>query len=257
MPRVKPNRLGRACLLAAALSLPLLLAIVAGAAAKGFSADLRVVGTGGRTLAEKTVTTGATSVKTSAKATCFGAGTGGSGKSVTLKANTAMGLLGRASKTTAALAPLSISDHFDFGLALCGIGHSIAKGETSWYLKINHKSQSVGGDQAIIRPGDEVLWALAKTSAPSFKYPEELVLTAPNRTKGGQAITVRVFSYDEKGKRKPAAGAKVSGASGPTNAQGKATVTLNAPRRLSATKSGFIPSARVPVCIGRKCPAGS
>lgn len=257
MPRLNPNRLGRACLLVTALSLSLLLALVAGAAAKGFQAKLRVVGSGGRTLAEKTVTTGATSVKTSPKATCFGAGTGGSGKAVALKANTAMGLLARGARTTGALKPLSISDSFDFGLALCGIGGSVAKGSSSWYLKINHKAQAVSGDAAVIRPGDEVLWALAKTTAPSYKYPEELVVTAPHSVKKGQSFAARVFSYDEKGKRKPVAGARLTGASGPTDAQGKTMVTLNGPRRLAATKSGLIPSAKVAVCIGRKCPAGS
>src|SRR4051794_406366 len=199
MPSVISNRLGRACLLAAALSVPLLLVCVVGASAKGFSAQLRVVGTGGRTLAEKSVSTGSVSVKTSSKATCFGAGTGGSGKSVTLKANTAMGLLGRGAQSTGALRPLSISDHFDFGPALCGVGGSVAKGSASWYLKINHRAQSVSGDAAKIRPGDEVLWVLAKTSAPAYKYPEELVVSAPHSVRAGQTATVRVFSYDEKG----------------------------------------------------------
>jgi hypothetical protein len=253
MPRLIPNRLGAACALALLLSL----SIVASAAAKGFSADLRVVGNGGKLLTEKTVATATTAVKTSPKATCFGAGSGGSGKSVSIAANTAMGLLAHAAKTTKALDPLLISDHFDFGLALCGIGGNVARNEASWYLKINHRSQSVGGDQAKIHPGDEVLWALEKTSAPDFKYPNELSLVAPRTATAGMAFTVRVFSYDEKGKRAPLAGAKVTGASALTGADGATTVTLAKPSRLSATKSGEIPSARVAVCVGSKCPAGS
>ena len=51
-----------------------------------------------------------------------------------------MGLLASGAKTIPALRPLLISDAFDFGLALCGIGSSVAKGKASWYLKINHKS---------------------------------------------------------------------------------------------------------------------
>jgi hypothetical protein len=253
MPRLIPNRLGAACALALLLSL----SIVASAAAKGFSADLRVVGNGGKLLSEKTVAAGTTAVKTSPKATCFGAGSGGSGKSVSIAGNTAMGLLARAATTTKALDPLLISDHFDFGLALCGIGGNVARNEASWYLKINHKSQSVGGDQAKIHPGDEVLWALEKTSAPDFKYPNELSLVAPATAKAGMAFKVRVFSYDEKGKRAPLAGAKVTGASAVTGADGSTTVTLAKPSRLGATKSGEIPSARVAVCVGGKCPAGS
>jgi hypothetical protein len=230
--------------------------MVASAAATGFSAQLRVIGNGGKVLTEKTVATGTVSVKSSPKAECFGKGTGGSGKSVSIAGNTAMGLLAKASKSTGSLNPLLISDHFDFGLALCGIGGNVAKNEASWYLKINHKSLLVGGDQAKIRPGDEVLWALEKSSAPDFKYPDELVLVAPATAKAGKAFKVRVFSYDEKGKRTPVAGAKVSGVAGLTGADGSAMVTLSKPRRLGATKSGEIPSARVAVCVGGKCPAG-
>ena len=246
MPRITPFRLAAAC----ALAISLTLAFAAGAMAKGFSADLRVVGAGGKVLAEKTVATATTSVKTSPKADCFGAGSGGSGKSVSIKGNTAMGLLAHAAKTTPSLSPLLISDHFDFGLALCGVGSSVVKGKASWYLKINHKSLEVGGDSATIEPGDEVLWDLA----PSFPYPDELALEAPNSAKAGQAFKVKVVAYDEKGKAKPVSGAKVTGASAPTDAGGHTMVTLMKPARLIARGGGDIPSAREPVCVGGKCP---
>lgn len=250
MPRITPSRLGAACALAITLSM----ALAAGASAAGFKAELRVVGSGSKVLAEKPVATATTTVKTDPKAECFGKGSGGSGDPVTIKGNTAMGLLARASKFTPALSPLSISDSFDFGLALCGVGRSIAKGSSSWYLKINHKSLSVGGDVAKIHPGDEVLYALVKTEAPSYKYPEELVLTVPYAASAGTPFMVRVLSYDEKGKSKPAAGVKVTGASAPTGANGTTTVTLSKPAKLIATAAGEIPSAREPVCIGGKCP---
>jgi hypothetical protein len=246
MPRSTPFRLAAACTLALSMTL----AFAAGASAAGFKAELRVVGAGGKVLAEKPVATATTKVKTSPKAECFGKGSGGSGDPVTIKGNTAMGLLAAASKSTSALSPLLISDHFDFGLALCGIGSSVAKGKASWYLKINHKSLSVGGDAAVIHPGDEVLWDLA----PSFPYPGELVLEGPNKAQAGKPFKVRVFSYDEKGKSKPAAGVKVTGASAPTGADGRTSVTLTKPARLIARAAGEIPSAREPVCIGSKCP---
>jgi hypothetical protein len=250
MPRFTPFRLAAVC----ALALSLTFAFTAVAAAKGLMADLRVVGSGGKVLAEKTVPSANVSVKTSSKATCFGPGTGGSGDSVDLKANTAMGLLASGAKMIPALRPLSISDHFDFGLALCGIGSSVAKGGSSWYLKINHKSLQVGGEVAKIKAGDEVLWALASTEAPDYKYPEELVLTAPGSAKSGSSFTVRVWAYDEKGKKTPQAGAKVTGASMPTGGDGRTTVTLSKPAKLSAAATGEIPSAKVAVCIGGKCP---
>ncbi len=234
MPRLIPFRLAAACALALALSLTM----AAGALAKG-SANLRVVGSGGKVLAEATLSTATTSVKTSSKATCFGAGTGGSGKAVSIAGNTAMGLLAHASQSTGSLRPLLISDHFDFGLALCGVGTSVAKGKASWYLKINHKAPSVGGDKAKIKAGDEVLWDLA----PSYPYPNELALVAPESATAGLPFTVRVFSYDEKGKRKPVAGATVTGAAGPTGPDGSATVTLSAPSLLSASHGKEIPAA--------------
>jgi len=250
MPRITPFRLAAVC----ALALSLTFSFAALAAAKGPLAELRVVGTGGKVLAEKPVPMLGTSVKTSPKAECFGKGSGGSGDDVQLKGNTAMGLLASGAKTTAALRPLLISDHFDFGLALCGIGGSVAKGSSSWYLKINHESLEVGGEVAKIKPGDEVLWALVKTEAPDFAYPDELVLSAPNAVKAGMSFTVRVMAYDGKGKAKPQAGAKVTGAAQPTGADGRTTVTLGKPAKLIARASGEIPSAREPVCVGGKCP---
>lgn len=246
MPRSTSNRLAAACALVIALSL----AIVPAALAKGFKVDLRVVGKGGKVLAEKTVRTETAKVKTSHKAVCFGKGSGGSGRKVAIKGNTAMGVLAHAAQGTKSLRPLLISDHFDFGLALCGVGGSVASGNGSWYLKIDHKSQSVGGDQAKAKPGQEVLWDLA----PSYPYPDELVLKAPKRVSRGMPFNVRVFSVDEKGKRKPAAGVKILGAAGVTGDDGRAKVTLKGPRRLGAHKGGEIPAARVPVCVGRKCP---
>ncbi len=250
MPRITPIRLAAACALALAISIP----FAATASAKGFAAQLRVVGAGGKVLAEKTITTATTTVKTSPQATCLGAGTGGSGDKVTLKGNTAMGLLARGAATTGSLSPLLISDHFDFGLSVCGIGSSVAKGSSSWYLKVNHKSSQVSGDAATIHAGDEVLYDLAVTEAPSYKYPDELALSAPAKAQAGQSFTVRAWSYDEKGKRSPAAGVKVTGASAPTGSDGKATVTLSKPAKLAATAKGEIPSAKVAVCVGGKCP---
>ncbi|HEU5064074.1 MAG TPA: hypothetical protein VFT79_13125 [Solirubrobacterales bacterium] len=250
MPRIIPFRLAAVC----ALALSLTVVFAASAVAKGLQADLRVVGTGGKVLAEKTLASPNVSVKTSPKATCFGPGSGGSGDTVQVKGNTGLGLLANGAKTTPALRPLLISDSFDFGLALCGVGSSVARGSSSWYLKINHKSLEVSGDMAKIKAGDEVLYALVKTEAPDFAYPDELVLSAPASAKAGMPFTVRVWAYDGKGKRTPQAGAKVTGAAEPTGADGRTTVTLSKPRKLSASAGGTIPSAREAVCIGGKCP---
>jgi len=248
MPRFISFRLAVVCALALVLSL----SIAASAFAKGVSADLRVVGKGGKVLSEQTLSTGTTKIKTSKSAKCFGAENAGSGRSVTVKGATAMGLLAQASKSTAALRPLLITDAFDFGLGICGIGGNVVSGKASWYLKVNHKGATVGGDALKLKPGDEVLWDLA----PSYPYPNELALEAPDSALPGQPFQVTVVSYDEKGKRKPVSGATVTGASGPTDASGKATVTLSAPAALVATHGKDIPSPAEAVCIGIVCPAG-
>ncbi len=251
MPRITSVRLAAACALVVALSLT----IAGSAIAKG-SADLRVVGKGNKILTEKTVATANGSVKTSPKATCFGPDSGGSGKAVALKGDTALGLLAKGAKGTPALNPLLVSDSFDFGLAICGVGQSVAKGGTSWYLKINHKGAMVSADAAKIKAGDEVLFALAASDPKTFAYPEELSLVAPAKAQAGKAFTVTAYSYDDKGKRKPAAGVKVSGAAGVTDSAGRVIVTLSKPRLLLATKGDLFPD-RAAVCLGGKCPAGS
>ncbi len=249
MPRLISFRL-----VVCALALILSLSLTAGAVAKGVSAELRVVGKGGKVLTEQTLSTGTTTIRTSPKSTCFGVGTGGSGKSVTVKGATALGLLAQAAKSTAALRPLLITDAFAFGLGICGVGGNVVSGKASWYLKVDHRGATVGGDAVKLKPGDEVLWSLA----PSYPYPNELALVAPDVALGGVPFEVQVFSYDEKGKRKPVAGASVTGASAPTDVYGKATVTLTQSATLQARHGKDIPSPLEAVCIGIVCPqAGS
>lgn len=245
MPTLIPFRLVAAC----ALAFVLALSATAAAVAK-VPASVRVVG-GGKILAEKTLKTGTTAVPTSPKADCFGAGTGGSGDAVTVNGATALGLLAQAAKSTPSLRPLLITDAFDFGLGLCGIGGSEATMKLSWYLKVNHENPELGGEAVKLRAGDEVLWALA-----GFPYPDELALEAPDRVRPGMPFTVRAFSYDDKGKRKPAAGVKVTGGTAPTGPDGRTTVVLGKPARLIARHGKDIPSNRETVCVGGRCPRG-
>jgi hypothetical protein len=239
MPRLVPFRLAAAC----ALALIAVLSVAAAAGAKGPLVDLRVVGKGGKVLAEKTVGAGPVSVKASPKADCFGPGTGGSGAAVEVKAPTAMSALAGASRSTASLRPLLLTDAFDFGLGLCGIGGEEGTKTLSWLFKVNHVAPELGGDSVKVRSGDEVLWALGP-----FPYPDELSLEVPVSARVGSPFTVRVFAYDAKGKRKPVAGAKVTGGASPTRADGRTTVTLAKPSRLIARHDGDIPSARERVC---------
>jgi hypothetical protein len=244
MPRLVLSRLAAACALA-------LMLVVAPAAAAKVPAELRVVGSGGKALAEKELRTGTISVPTSPKATCFGKGSGGSGDPVKVPGATALGLLAQAAKTTPSLRPLLLTDAFDFGLGICGVGGSEATKTLSWYLKVDHVNPELGGEAVKLKPNDEVLWALVP-----FPYPDELALVAPQKAKAGMPFTVRVLAYDEKGKSKPVAGATVSGATGPTGKDGRTTVVLDKPARLVARHGKDIPSGREAVCLGGKCPKG-
>jgi hypothetical protein len=243
---------------AAALVITLLLLLPAGAAATT-GADLRVVNSAGRTLGEQRQYTGTVQIRTDPDADCFGA-PGGSGDRVKVSGATGLGIVRDALDTDADLRPLSVTDQFSFGLAVCGIGGFEAGGSSFWYLKYNHAGAQVGGDQLSLRQGDQVLWYLS----PGFPPPVELALLAPARAKPGVPFQVTVVQFDDSGKRLPASGVTVSGGSSPvvTGAQGKATVTAatQGTSSLRATRSsdGSIPSNRVAVCVNSdlsKCPS--
>jgi hypothetical protein len=242
---------------AALISLLGLVPAVASAATRG--ADLRVLNTAGRTLAEHRQYTGTVAIRTDPQADCFGA-PGGSGDRVTVEGPTGLGIVRDALETDADLRPLSVTDQFSFGLAVCGIGGFEAAGSSFWYLKRNHVGAQVGGDQLRVRNGDQVLWYLS----PGFPPPAELALRGPARAKPGVPFEVSVFQFDDSGARGPAAGATVTGGATPvtTGPRGKATVTLNrqGTSALRATRStdGSIPSNRVAVCVNAdlaKCPS--
>jgi hypothetical protein len=240
MPRIVPNRLAAAC----ALAIALVLCSAAAAAAKKVPAELRVVGKTGKVLAEEERLTTTTKVPTSSKATCFGKGSRGSGKAKTVRGATALGLLAGAAKGNGALRPFYVTDAFSFGLGLCTVGGESATTKLSWYLKVNHKGSQVGGDKAKLKPGAEVLWTLA-----SYPYPNELSLTGPEKAVPGLPFEVKVYSYDEKGKRRPVKGATVNGASAPTGADGGTMVSLVSNEELRATHGREIPSNGLSVCV--------
>jgi hypothetical protein len=240
----------RPCGLIVACAVAMLLAVppIAGAKAKTVSADLRVVGPSGQTLADLTQYTSSVQVPTDPNALCFGPGTGGSGSPVTVPGATALGLVRDGSATARELRPLSVTDAFDFGLGVCGIGGFQARGSASWYLKHNHAGAQVGADQLPIANGDDVLWYLA----PTFPYPPELGLEAPPVVDPGSQVEVQAVQYADDSTRTPAAGATVSGGGSPvtTDAQGRATVALGSGiTTLQATRGADIPSNEVSICV--------
>jgi hypothetical protein len=225
-------------LLACAVFLAALIAPAASAAP--VPVDLRVVDTAGFTMAEQTQFTDTVTFKSAPEADCFGSGTGGSGNDVTIQGPTALGAVVDASQADADLRPIWVTDHFSFGLGLCAIGGKEPTSSGFWYLKVNHVGSQVGGDQAAVKSGDRVLWYLS----PGFPPPDELELVAPTQARPGEPFEVSVFSYPDDGTRAPAAGAVVSGAFAPTDANGSTTINpaVEGTFPLQATRGADIPS---------------
>jgi hypothetical protein len=234
MPRTKLTITGAACLSCLGLAIN-----AAPASAGATTAQVRVVNTAGATLADQSQVTGDVTIKTDAGATCFGP-PGGSGNNVNVPGPSALGIVKDASASNPALRPLSVTDQFGFGLGVCGIGGStFNQGDTtSWYLKVNHVGATVGGDQYLLKAGDNVLWYLS----PGYPYPTELQLIAPTVAQSGKPFTVTVFSYNDAGQRSPVAGALVTGAELATGGDGTTTVDLNRSATLQALHGADIPS---------------
>ena len=249
MPRLIPFRLAAAC----ALALVLVLSTAARRRPRGTPVDLRVVGGGGKILAEEALSASTTSIKTSPKALCFGKGTGGSGKSVTIEGPTALGVLGQAAKSTAALRPLLVTDYFvsEFGLGLCGIGKAGTTSKLSWYLKVNHKNPNRSGETVKLHAGDEVLWALAP-----YPYPNELSLVAPSAASARGAIRSQRLLLRRQGETQAGRGSDGDRRVGADRRRRSHAVTLAEPTTLIATHGKDIPSNRVAVCVGGVCPWG-
>jgi len=228
---------------------------LAEAKSKTVPADFRVVNSSGKSLADGTQYAGPVTIKTSKKADCFGEGTGGSGGKVDIPGTTALGQVAEGGAAFPGVDPLSVTDAFDFGLGLCGIGKAVAPSTGYWYLKVNHVASLTGGDQTAVGKNDEILWYLISDF--SEPTPDELFLKTSG-SQSGEQVDVKVVSYADDGTKSAAEGATVTGAEEPTDAQGVTTVTLgDGVTSIRATRSGSIPSNTLSLCAkGSRCPAG-
>jgi Ca2+-binding RTX toxin-like protein len=205
------------------------------------------------------------SIRTDPNAKCFPGAAGGSGNVVKLPGPTALGIVRFAEEVNARLRPISVDDEFGFGLGICGFGGYEAQFPNStWYLKVNHKETTAGGDQVRLHNGDHVLWYLAPNNYPN-PAPTELELRGPARAVPGP-VTVTVIghscvtdstTFETTCTAAPADGATVGGVT--TGPDGKATLTLAEPgATLIATRGADIPSNRLGVCVNAqlsKCAA--
>jgi len=252
--------------IAALASLLTLAALGAASANASVGVDLRVLNTEGKALAQLRQFTDTVQVKTDPDADCFGPGSGGSGKTVTVDGPTALGVVDDAEATQKSIRPVSVTDAFGFGLGICGFGGYKADDGHFWYLKVNHVESSLGGDQVKVGGGDDVVWYLIRTdSCPPpdfFCNISDLDVHAPARAKPNSTITVHVDAFSRTGAESPAAGAEIDGGALPavTGADGNAQVRLGAGglTQLFATRGRDIPSQYATVCLAddlASCPA--
>jgi hypothetical protein len=231
-------------------------AAVAAPAAHGapVQSDLRVE-TGGSPLAGGSYLTDTVRIETDRREAC-----GGTGEVKTVEGPTALGLLSDGARVHRALRPLGVSDQFDFGLFVCGVGSFVGSDSAFWLYKVDHLAPEVGADQLELKGGEEVLWYFSDTGR-NVNTGDELVLRAPARARPGRAFEVTVLAYDSKGARTPAADAQVTGDGVvETDSDGKARVEPDSrgTLRLRAKRGADIPSATVSVCVESvpsRCPA--
>jgi hypothetical protein len=123
------------------------------------------------------------------------------------------------------------------------IGPDAATSSQFWGVALKGKSLQVGGCQAIVTPGDEVLWAFD-----SFNK-KLLRASGPKTTRVGKLTSVKVIDTE---KGKPVAGARIGGRK--TNAKGIASLRFKTTgtKRLKATAPKSIRSNQLVVKVLKK-----
>jgi len=220
------------------------------AAAATVPAELRVEGSGDADLTHGwTYFSDTTTLTTDAAEPC-----NGTGRSHTFEGATALGILEHARRYNDRLDPLRVSDQFEFGLLVCGIGAFTSSDQQFWTVKVNHVGLEIAAEQYALEPGDEVLWTYQDTVT-GANTGNELELIAPDTVEPNEPFEVTVNEYDFGGNRSPAAGAQVGGAAQVvTDDEGRAEVVLDGDDPsaiLRAYRGTDVPSAPVRVCVGR------
>jgi hypothetical protein len=138
---------------------------------------------------------------------------GGTGDSYTIDGPSALGLLIQAADFTRALRPVQVSDEFEFGKFVCGVGGYEGSDTAYWLYKVDHVAAEVGGDQfPIDRSHGEVVWYFVNGTSNSGN---ELELVLPDQVvQAGKPVEVTVREYDASGKASPARGVRLTGADG-------------------------------------------
>jgi hypothetical protein len=168
------------------------------------------------------------SYETSTSSAC-----GGSGDSASITGPSALGLLVQGSDYTRRLDPVQISDKFEFGQFVCGVGSYTGSDSAFWLYKVDHVAPEVGGEQfPINRSHEEVLWYFSDTTTGTNTGNELFLSLGSNVVRAGAPVEVTVLEYDAAGESTPAADVRIVGGGGAmTDANGTAILTFDDPGR--------------------------
>jgi hypothetical protein len=174
--------------------------------------------------------------------------------------NTATPPPGNCPGTTAAgalqLATEGNWDHEEYIRTILGETHEWTMADPRyWAVWINDKYAEEGACTLQMKEGDRLLFLVDRATAPEYAptvFPLELSGT-PTEITQGESATVTVNKYSTAGVASAATGVSVKGgeATVTTNASGQANVKFSTvgTAHLRGTKSGFAPTASVPVCV--------
>jgi hypothetical protein len=145
-----------------------------------------------------------------------------------------------------------ISDEFDFGLLVCGVGDFESSDTAFWLYKVDHVSPEVGGEQFPINSsGHEVLWYFMNTVTGANTGNELFLSVGQKVVQTGEPVEVTVLEYDASGQSTPAAGVQIMGGGNPvTDAAGHATVSFDQTGRqfIRGSRGIDIPTDGVRLC---------
>ena len=120
------------------------------------------------------------------------------------------------------------------------IGSTSSTETQFWGVAVDGKSLEVGGCQAIVKPGQEVLWAFD-----SFGK-KLLHASGPKQVSAGKVASFKVIDTE---KGTPVAGAKIGGASTNANGIAKLRFSHRGTRRLKATAAKSIRSNQLRLTV--------
>jgi hypothetical protein len=132
------------------------------------------------------------------------------------------------------------------------VGRDRNRGQDGWVYKVDDRALSRGAAEGRVRSGDRVAWLYCRQQADAVGCQRSLrVVPAKRRGLAGESLHVRVLAYDDRGRGRAAAGARVTLRAGRTEitaaragADGAALLTFPGPGSyaLEASAEGLVPS---------------